>query len=128
MVAASGQIVNVRAVLVMIPAPPPPARPPALLMSRSGQQHVVNGRIVGERPAVMVTMWLQQATPPPMQRDPPGAVLLGPLAPVLLPRRRGDRGAAWGVLEQLNVTAACFCRPGLSSRGVRASKRHGSFR
>lgn len=33
-------------------------------MSRGGQQHVVNGRIVGWCPAVMTTMWLHHATPP----------------------------------------------------------------
>lgn len=51
-------------------------------MSRSGQQHVVNGRIVGWCPAVMITMWLHHATPPSpfkTQRGPLGTALLDDL-------------------------------------------------
>lgn len=42
-----------------------PAGLPAPHMSLGGRQHVVNGTIVSQCPAIIIAMWPDEATPPP---------------------------------------------------------------
>lgn len=72
-VAYNRQIVPVRSALMLTLAPD---------MLLSGQQHVVNGRIVSYCPLVMITMWPDKTTPPsPLKHNeaPPGTALLDTL-------------------------------------------------
>lgn len=85
------KIVPVRAALMLAPAPD---------MLLSGQQHVVNGRIVSYCPLVMITMWPDKTTPPsPLKHNgaPPGTALLDALVSltrfcVITPRGGGMGG------------------------------------
>lgn len=96
-------------------------------MSRSGQQHVVNGRIVGRCPAVMVTMWLRHATPPPLRPGPLGTALQDRL--IGLARSRVATPPGGQIKKPLvgKCNSCTFVPAGWTSRASRARKRRGSF-